>query len=224
MVWKVTTITLVLAAAGWTQTSGGADQPSGPRSPFASPVRTAQATPQAPAQTATKPAATKAGTAATKPQTKPRATAARPRKPLTKKTVTPAANVAVPEKKPAVAASPQPAPPAVPAAPKLTGHERDPFATPASTALPSPCSTGGKKCLVIGKIALKGVVQAASGYIAVVVNASNHAYFLRVNDPVFDGYVERITSDTVIFKEVSKDRFGHQVTRDVTKKLGAPSA
>ena len=44
--------------------------------------------------------------------------------------------------------------------------------------------------------------------IAVVVNALDKAYFLRENDPVFNGYVVKITGDSIIFKETIQDRLG----------------
>jgi len=59
--------------------------------------------------------------------------------------------------------------------------------------------------------------------IAVVVNAANKAYFLRENDPVFNGYVVRITGDSVVFKETVQDALGHAFTHDVVKKLFVPA-
>jgi len=60
--------------------------------------------------------------------------------------------------------------------------------------------------------------------IAVVANSINKAYFLHENDPVFNGYVVRITGDSVVFKENIVDRIGRQGTREVVKKVTAPSA
>ena len=80
------------------------------------------------------------------------------------------------------------------------------------------CSVG-KRCLAIDQINLKGVVKADSGMIAVVVNSLNKAYFLRENDPVFNGYVVKITGDSIIFKETIQDRLGKAMTREVTKKI-----
>src|SRR5208337_2790249 len=78
---------------------------------------------------------------------------------------------------------------------------RDPFISPVvSHAGGSGCSTG-KKCLEIGAINLRGVVHAESGFIAVVSNSLNKAYFLRENDPVFNGYVVKITGDSIVFQE-----------------------
>jgi Tfp pilus assembly protein PilP len=102
---------------------------------------------------------------------------------------------------------------------------RDPFVSPviAMGATGSGCSAG-KRCLTIDQIALKGVVKSESGMIAVVTNSLDKAYFLRENDPVFNGYVVKITGDSIIFKETFHDRLGKSLTRDVTKSITRPVA
>jgi len=106
--------------------------------------------------------------------------------------------------------------------------KRDPFISPISTAtgtaLPASNCSSGKRCLVIDQLVLRGVVKTANGMIAVVANSVNKAYFLRENDPVFNGYVVRITGDSVVFKENTVDRIGHQGTREVVKRVTTPSA
>ncbi|MGH9499106.1 MAG: hypothetical protein ACRD3L_08170 [Terriglobales bacterium] len=101
---------------------------------------------------------------------------------------------------------------------------RDPFISPviSRTMLGSGCSTG-KRCLAIDQISLQGVVKSDSGMIAVVVNALNKAYFLRENDPVFNGYVVKITGDSIIFKETIQDKLGKPFEREVTKKISTPA-
>lgn len=104
----------------------------------------------------------------------------------------------------------------------MTGN-RDPFVSPVvSHAGGSGCSTG-KKCLEIAQISLKGVVRSDTGMIAVVTNSLNKAYFLRENDPVFNGYVEKITGDSITFKETVQDKLGKTFTRDVVKKILTPA-
>ena len=100
---------------------------------------------------------------------------------------------------------------------------RDPFISPVvnTSAVGSGCSTG-KRCLAVGQISLKGVVKSETGMIAVVVNALDKAYFLRENDPVFDGYVMKITGDSIVFKETVQDKLGKPFTREVTKKITTP--
>lgn len=101
--------------------------------------------------------------------------------------------------------------------------KRDPFFSPVvQQATGSGCSTG-KKCLEIGQINVRGVVKAESGFIAVVTNSLNKAYFLHENDPVFNGYVVRITGDSVVFQETVQDKLGKSVTREVTKKITTPA-
>ena len=100
---------------------------------------------------------------------------------------------------------------------------RDPFVSPVvSHAGGSGCSTG-KKCLEIGAINLQGVVHSDGGFIAVVSNSLNKAYFLRENDPVFNGYVVKITGDSIVFQETVQDRLGKTFTREVVKKITTPA-
>jgi len=100
---------------------------------------------------------------------------------------------------------------------------RDPFISPVvSHAGGSGCSTG-KKCLEIGNVNLRGVVRSEGGFIAVVSNGLNKAYFLRENDPVFCGYVMKITGDSIVFQETLQDRLGKTFTREVTKKITTPA-
>jgi len=104
----------------------------------------------------------------------------------------------------------------------MTG-KRDPFISPVvSRQGGSGCSTG-KKCLDIDQIAVRGVVKSDNGMIAVVTNGLNKAYFLRENDPVFNGYVLKITVDSVVFKENFQDRLGKPFTKDVVKRITTPA-
>ena len=103
------------------------------------------------------------------------------------------------------------------------GNRRDPFVSPIVQHMTgSGCSTG-KRCLAIDQIALRGIVKSEAGMIAVVVNSLDKAYFLRENDPVFNGYVLKISGDSVVFKETVQDRLGHLSTREVVKKITTPA-
>jgi hypothetical protein len=100
--------------------------------------------------------------------------------------------------------------------------KRDPFFSPVVQTNGSGCSTG-KKCLEIGTINLRGVVKSDTGFIAVVTNNLNKAYFLRENDPVFNGYVVKITGDSVVFQETIQDKLGKPFTREVVKRIFTPA-
>ncbi len=106
----------------------------------------------------------------------------------------------------------------------MAGGRRDPFISPVVNRSMggSGCSTG-KRCLAVDQIALQGIVKSDAGMIAVVVNAMNKAYFLRENDPVFNGYVVKITGDSIVFKETMQDKLGKSFTREVTKKITTPA-
>lgn len=187
-------------------------------------------------QTNTAPATTKIAPAAMKAAPAPAKVA-----PVAMKAAPAPAKVTPPAPAPKLAA--KPATPAVPpattapaaaaaTAPKPTKPEekkysmtgkRDPFISPVVNRQGgSGCSTG-KKCLDIDQIAVRGVVKADTGMIAVVTNGLNKAYFLRENDPVFNGYVVKITVDSVVFKQNFQDRLGKPFTKDVVKRLTTPA-
>jgi Tfp pilus assembly protein PilP len=101
--------------------------------------------------------------------------------------------------------------------------KRDPFFSPVvQQQSGSGCSTG-KKCLEIGTINVRGVVKSDSGFIAVVTNNMNKAYFLHENDPVFNGFVVRITGDSVVFSETVQDKLGKTSTHEVVKHITTPA-
>jgi hypothetical protein len=198
MVWRAASAILLLAVTGWAQAPGDVQQVAPLRSPFLNPLRAA-VSPTVPATPESKAKAQK-----------PTATTSKP--------VTGTATGAAPSATP-------PVKPTSPGAVKAVRGGRDPFVSSVSTAPEAAvCTSGGKRCLMIDRIKLKGVVRSESGFIAVVVNAANRAYFLRENDPLMNGYVVRVTSNGVTFKETSRDRIGHSVTRDVTLTMNGPGS
>jgi hypothetical protein len=52
-----------------------------------------------------------------------------------------------------------------------------------------------------------------------VAGGSHRSYFLRENDQVFNGSVQKITNDSVIFRESVTDSLGRQNTHEVVKKV-----
>jgi hypothetical protein len=101
--------------------------------------------------------------------------------------------------------------------------KRDPFFSPVVQQPTGSGCSSGKKCLEIGQINVRGVVKSESGFIAVVTNSLNKAYFLRENDPVFNGFVMRITGDTVVFQETVQDKLGKPLTHEVVKRILTPA-
>jgi hypothetical protein len=205
---KVRTGLLMLAVATgslWAQSA-----PKAKASP-ATPAATAPA-----AQTSAKPA-----TATSKPATSsPTAAKTTAKAPVTKATA--------PKKSSKPAAKPAPAANvatnvATQAKPAVHSSKRDPFVSPVQSQANGPINCGtGKRCLVVDQTVLQGIVKAPNGMIAVVSNSANKAYFLRENDPVYNGFVMRITPDSVVFREQVSDKFGKTSTREIVKKVNAP--
>jgi Tfp pilus assembly protein PilP len=190
-------------------------QGASPKSPFVPPAKPAQASPAAPKKpVVTVVGAPKNGRPAAKPVT-------------AKAEVKPSVPAKLEEASPAVAVedTKNPGDSKKDEAKTISMEgRRDPFISPVVNHINtgSGCSTG-KRCLAVNQIALTGVVKSDTGMIAVVVNAMNKAYFLRENDPVFNGYVVRITGDSIIFKETFQDNLGKSLTRDVVKKITTPA-
>lgn len=128
----------------------------------------------------------------------------------------------------AAEAKPEPAPDLAQTAPRKlpSPGRRDPFVSPlASAAGRGPgagCSTG-KRCLVVDQLVLKGIVQMKTGNFALVENISKRPYVLHENDSLFNGSVVKITGDSVVFREQSNDILGRPVSKEVVKKVSAPS-
>ena len=103
------------------------------------------------------------------------------------------------------------------------GGRRDPFLSiirnmPVSAAGPT-CSVG-KSCLYIPDLELKGIAKDTEGQmLAVVVSNTHRAYFLRENDQVFNGSVQKITNDSVVFREFATDHMGRETAHEVVKKI-----
>jgi len=86
----------------------------------------------------------------------------------------------------------------------------------------SGCSTGNAASPSIRSLCANREIRRRHES-RVVVNSLDKAYFLRENDPVFNGYVLKISGDSVVFKETVQDKLGHLSTREVVKKITTPA-
>jgi hypothetical protein len=101
-------------------------------------------------------------------------------------------------------------------------HRRDPFeplVNKKSGAEGPQNLPPGKAGLLIATVRIDGTVRGPNGMIAIVSNPQRSVYFLRDGDRVYDGRVERIESDGVVFRQSAKDAFGKVVERLVTKRI-----
>jgi hypothetical protein len=80
----------------------------------------------------------------------------------------------------------------------------------------------GIRGLVISELRLEGTVrqEPANSMIAVVTNNTKRAYFLRLNDTLYNGVVSKITPEAVYFKENTLDSSGRVATHEVELKVG----
>ena len=133
-----------------------------------------------------------------------------------------------PAKTPATTAMAKPAKPAEnQSAEDLGKGKRDPFISPVVTRIVGPggpACTSGPHCLVIDQVTLQGTVKTEKGWIAVLANPAKKVYYLRLNDAMFDGYIERIDANSVVFKQDVLDAMGRKTQREVVKSVTAPAA
>ncbi len=95
---------------------------------------------------------------------------------------------------------------------------------------PAPADEAGKKednngadlPASMGEVSKKFAVARRDPFVS-PVNSMNKAYFLRENDPIFNGYVLRITGDSIVFKENFQDNLGKPRTREIVKKISTPA-
>jgi hypothetical protein len=102
--------------------------------------------------------------------------------------------------------------------------KRDPFVSViVARSDSSAACTGGKRCLLVDQLALRGIVRTPTKWIAMVENPARKTYYLYENDPIFNAVVVRITGDSVIFRESIMDALGHSTEREVVKRVNAPA-
>ncbi len=238
---KTISVLVLAATSAWAQTAA-----SKPSAKTATPASKPKATATKPASqmapvSAAKTAAPKAAVAkSAAPKAAPKATVA-PKAATAKATAAPAKaapkNAAASTKKPVVKAPAKPAAvKTVPAktapakavaksmAPERAIGKRDPFVSVivARSDVAGAC-TGGKRCLLVDQLALRGIVRTPTKWIALVENPARKTYYLYENDPIYNAIVVRITGDSVIFRESTMDALGHATEREVVKRVNAPA-
>jgi hypothetical protein len=219
---KIISILVLAAVAAWGQ--GAAAKPA---------VKSATSTAKpatATAKAATKPASQMAPVKAGKTTTAAPMTAKAKMAPVAKtaKPITSAAKKPA-TKAPAAAKVTKAKTAATPAAAKSIAPvkplgKRDPFVSViVARSDSSAACTGGKRCLIVDQIALRGIVRTPTKWIAMVENPARKTYYLYENDPIFNAVVVRITGDSVIFRESIMDALGHSTEREVVKRVNAPA-
>jgi len=112
-----------------------------------------------------------------------------------------------------------------------SGGRRDPFLNPLflkkkaqqedeemSRGVPPPGIAG----TYIAQADLQGIAVRDNVKVAVVRGSDSRAYFLKVGDKLFDGYVKDIQIDSITLVRETRMKSGKTLTQDVTKRLRTP--
>ncbi len=80
----------------------------------------------------------------------------------------------------------------------------------------------GLRGLLIGEVALRGIVKSQEGIVAILQGPDNRTYIVRPNDRLFDGTVRAITAEGVVFLQEVNDPLSLVKQREVRKLLRGP--
>ena len=98
---------------------------------------------------------------------------------------------------------------------------RDPFVSLAlgfnmSGLAPRPPGLNG---MLIQEISLRGIVKTQDGYIAMIQGTDNKSYFARVGERLYDGHIQRIEDQKVVFRQEINDPLRIENLQEVEKTL-----
>jgi Tfp pilus assembly protein PilP len=125
---------------------------------------------------------------------------------------------------PASAAPPTAPTPPTPAYSYNAEGRRDPFVSLVSRGNDGSGARPGKRVeglagLMVGEIALKGILQSGSGLLAIVQAPDGKSYVVRPNDRFQDGVVKSITTDALVLLQEVNDPLSLTKQREVRKSL-----
>ena len=84
---------------------------------------------------------------------------------------------------------------------------RDPFISLAlgMNVLPPEERIPGLGGMLIQEVSLRGLVRTSEGYIAMIQGTDNKSYFAREGERMYDGMIEAIDSEKVVFRQEIND-------------------
>ena len=84
---------------------------------------------------------------------------------------------------------------------------RDPFISLALglNVLPPEERIPGLGGMLIQEVSLRGIVRTSEGYIAMIQGTDNKSYFAREGERMYDGMIEAIDSEKVVFRQEIND-------------------
>lgn len=98
---------------------------------------------------------------------------------------------------------------------------RDPFVSLALgvNVLPPEIRPPGLQGMLIQEVTLRGLVKTVDGHIALIQGTDNKSYFARAGERLYDGRIERIDDQRVVFRQEINDPLRIEKFQEVEKTL-----
>lgn len=98
---------------------------------------------------------------------------------------------------------------------------RDPFVSLALglNILPPEARPPGLSGMLIQEVTLHGIVKTSQGYIAMIQGSDNKSYFARVGERLYDGTIENIDDEKVVFLQEINDPLRIEKFHRIEKSL-----
>ena len=98
---------------------------------------------------------------------------------------------------------------------------RDPFVSLALgvNVLPPEVRPPGLQGMLIQEVSLRGIVKTPDGYIAMIQGTDNKSYFARSGERLYDGNIEQIDDEKVVFRQEINDPLRIEKFQQVEKSL-----
>jgi Tfp pilus assembly protein PilP len=98
---------------------------------------------------------------------------------------------------------------------------RDPFVSLALgiNVLPPEVRPPGLAGMLIQEVSLRGIVKTVDGYIAMIQGTDNKSYFAREGERLYDGHIQAINDQRVVFRQEINDPLRIEKFQQVEKSL-----
>jgi len=98
---------------------------------------------------------------------------------------------------------------------------RDPFVSLALglNVLPPDVRPPGLGGMLIQEVSLRGIVKTGDGYIAMIQGTDNKSYFARVGESLYDGSIQSIDDEKVVFRQEINDPLRIEKFQQLEKTL-----
>lgn len=98
---------------------------------------------------------------------------------------------------------------------------RDPFVSLALglNVLPPEARPPGLQGMLIQEVSLRGIVKTTDGYIAMIQGTDNKSYFARTGERLYDGNIQEIDDEKVVFRQEINDPLRIERFQQVEKTL-----